>query len=74
MRTILARNIGVAGFGQQVKAGDRAEALLGALDDVVQLWVDKVRDGVARALQAARSQQPWIGLDAELTALQRRGM
>lgn len=55
MRTILASDIGVAGFGEQVKPGDRAEALLGALDDVVQLGVDKVGDGVARTLQAAHS-------------------
>ena len=49
-RTVLARHVGVACLGQQVKASDRGEALLRALDDVIQLGVDEVGYGVARPL------------------------
>lgn len=49
-RTVLARHIGVAGFREQVKAGDGAEALLGPLDLIAQLGVDKVGYGVPLTL------------------------
>lgn len=51
-RTVFAGCICIAGLGQQIKTSDGGEALLRALDDVIQLGVDKVRDAVPRSLQS----------------------
>lgn len=40
----------VPGLAEQVKAGDGRKLLLGALDDVVELGVDKVGDAAALSL------------------------
>lgn len=53
-RTILARSVGVARLGQQIKAGDGGEALLGALNDKFQLGIDEVWHTYAGALHIAR--------------------
>lgn len=53
-RTILARSVGIASLGQQIKAGDGREALLGALNDKVQLGIDEVWHTYASALHIAR--------------------